>query len=147
MLARNRFEGERNAEAIRARCAVRGGPSFDPHRDGRRSRVQPGSSGLGDPFFPNAGNGGYDVSHYSLTLGYEPASNQLAGTALITATATQDLSRFDLDLRGFSISRLNVNGHAASFTREGEQELVITPSAGLSSGSEFTVTIDYAGTP
>jgi aminopeptidase N len=108
---------------------------------------EPGSSGLGDPFFPNAGNGGYDVSHYSLTLSYEPASNQLAGTAVITATATQDLSRFDLDLRGFSISRLLVNGQAATFTREGEQELVITPSAGLSSGSEFTVTIDYAGTP
>jgi aminopeptidase N len=108
---------------------------------------QPGSSGLGDPFFPNAGNGGYDVSHYSLTLGYEPASNQLAGTAMITATATQDLSRFDLDLRGFSISRLLVNGQAATFTREGEQELVITPRAGLHSGSQFTVTIDYAGTP
>jgi aminopeptidase N len=108
---------------------------------------EPGSSGLGDPFFPNAGNGGYNVSHYSLTLGYEPASDQLAGTAVITATATQDLSRFDLDLRGFSISRLLVNGQAATFMREGEQELVITPSAGVSSGSEFTVTIDYAGTP
>jgi aminopeptidase N len=107
----------------------------------------PGSSGLGDPFFPNAGNGGYDVSHYSLTLGYEPASNQLAGTAVITAAATQDLSRFDLDLRGFSISRLEVNGQTATFSREGEQELVITPSAGLPSGSQFTVTIDYAGTP
>jgi aminopeptidase N len=108
---------------------------------------EPGSSGLGDPFFPNAGNGGYDVSHYSLTLGYEPASNQLAGTAVITATATQDLSRFDLDLRGFSIPRLLVNNQTATFTREGEQELVITPSAGLPSGSQFTVTIDYAGTP
>ncbi len=108
---------------------------------------EPGSSGLGDPFFPNAGNGGYDVAHYSLTLGYEPASDQLAGTAVITANATQDLSQFDLDLRGFSISRLLVNGQAATFTREGEQELVITPSAGLSSGSQFTVTIDYAGTP
>jgi aminopeptidase N len=108
---------------------------------------EPGSSGLGDPFFPNAGNGGYDVSHYSLTLGYEPTSNQLAGTAVVTATATQDLSRFNLDLRGFSISRLLVNGQAATFAREGEQELVITPSAGLPSGSQFTVAVDYAGTP
>jgi aminopeptidase N len=106
----------------------------------------PGSAGLGDPFFPNAGNGGYDVSHYSLTLGYEPAQDQLTGTAVVTATATQDLSSFDLDLRGFSISRLLVNGAAASFTRDG-QELVITPSAGLVSGSTFTVTVDYAGTP
>src|SRR6185369_4001630 len=53
----------------------------------------------------------------------------------------------DLDLRGFSISRLLVNGQAASFARDGEQELVITPAAGLTSGSVFTVVIDYAGTP
>ena len=46
----------------------------------------PGSPGLGDPFFPNAGNGGYDVTHYSLTLSYEPSTNQLSGTATITAT-------------------------------------------------------------
>src|SRR4051794_41852586 len=31
----------------------------------------PGSAGLGDPFFPYTGNGGYDVSHYALRLGYE----------------------------------------------------------------------------
>jgi aminopeptidase N len=106
----------------------------------------PGSPGLGDPFFPNAGNGGYDVSHYSLTLAYEPSTNQLSGTAEITATATQNLSRFDLDLRGFSISRLLVNDQQASFTRDG-QELVITPRSGLRSSSPFTVVIDYAGTP
>ena len=107
----------------------------------------PGSPGLGDPFFPNAGNGGYDVEHYSLTLAYEPSSNQLSGTAVITATATQNLSSFNLDLRGFSISRLLVNGQAASFARDGEHELVITPGTGLRSGSVFTVAIDYAGTP
>ena len=107
----------------------------------------PGSPGLGDPFFPNAGNGGYDVAHYALTLGYAPSTNQLSGTATINATATQNLSRFDLDLRGFSISRLLVNGQAASFARDGEQELVITPAAGLTSGSAFTVVIDYAGIP
>ena len=94
------------------------------------STSRPGSAGLGDPFFPNAGNGGYDVSHYGLTLDYTPSSNRLAGTAVITATATQNLSRFNLDLRGFSISRLLVNGAAATHTRAGEHELVITPAAG-----------------
>jgi len=106
----------------------------------------PGSPGLGDPFFPLAGNGGYDVSHYGLDLSYEPATNQLTGTAAITATATQDLSRFDLDLRGFTISRLDGAGHAATFTRDG-QELVVTPSAGIHSGSAFTVVVGYSGTP
>ena len=106
----------------------------------------PGSPGLGDPFFPLAGNGGYNVSHYGLNLSYEPSTNQLTGTATITATATQDLSRFDLDLRGFSISRLDVNGRAATFTRDG-QELIVTPRTGIRSGSELTVVVDYAGTP
>jgi len=106
----------------------------------------PGSPGLGDPFFPLAGNGGYDVRHYSLRLRYDPATRQLDGTATIRATATQNLSRFDLDLRGFRISRLLVNGRTASFTRRG-QELVITPAAGLPAGKAFTVVVGYAGRP
>jgi aminopeptidase N len=107
----------------------------------------PGSAGLGDPMFPNAGNGGYDVQNYNLTLDYTPSSNQLTATAVITATATQNLSSFNLDLRGFTISRLLVNGRAATATRDGGQELTVTPKPGLLSGSRFTVTIDYAGTP
>ena len=111
-----------------------------------RGAFTPGSPGLGDPFFPLAGNGGYDVSHYSLTLDYTPSTNRLVGTDVITATATQDLSRFDLDLRGFSITQLLVNGEAATFSRDG-QELVITPRTGIRSGTTFTVTVGYAGTP
>jgi aminopeptidase N len=107
----------------------------------------PGAPGLGDPFFPNAGNGGYDVSNYSLRLDYQPSANQLVGTAVITARATQNLSRFNLDLRGFEISRLRVDGTAATHARAGEHELEITPASGIRSGRFFTVTIDYAGTP
>jgi aminopeptidase N len=106
----------------------------------------PGSAGLGDPFFPLAGNGGYDVGHYSLQLGYDPATRRLDGTAIIQATATQNLSRFDLDLRGFDILGLEVDGQAAAFTRDG-QELVITPASGLPAGHAFTVTIRYVGEP
>ena len=97
--------------------------------------------------FPNAGNGGYDVQHYGLTLDYTPSSNQLTATAVISARATQDLSSFNLDLRGFAISRLLVDGAPAAHTRAGEHELVITPIPGLRAGSSFTVTIDYAGVP
>jgi hypothetical protein len=52
----------------------------------------PGSPGLGDLFFPFAGNGGYDVSNYSLTLGYTPATNQLSGTAVISAKPQRRIS-------------------------------------------------------
>jgi len=106
----------------------------------------PGAPGLGDPFFPLGGNGGYDVQHYGLTLAYDPPANQLTGTAVITAQSTQALSRFDLDLRGFSITQLLVNGVAATSTRNG-QELVITPASGIPAGKTFTVTVGYQGTP
>src|SRR5512132_4507167 len=113
---------------------------------GAADRFTPGAPGLGDPFFPLAGNGGYDVAHYGLRLRYDPATGHLDGSATIRAVATQDLSRFDLDLRGFRISRLSVNGRAASFTRQG-QELVITPARGLPAGKAFTVRVRYAGVP
>ena len=106
----------------------------------------PGSPGLGDPFFPLAGNGGYDVTSYSLELGYDPATRLLDGKATIGAIATQNLSRFDLDLRGFDVSRVTVNARPASFTRDG-QELVITPQIGLRAGQPFTIVVSYAGIP
>ena len=62
----------------------------------------PGTPGVGDPYYPLAGNGGYDVQHYGLTIDWTQETNQMRSTAVITARATQDLSRFDLDLRGFS---------------------------------------------
>src|SRR5690242_8207081 len=105
-----------------------------------------GSPGLGDPFFPLAGNGGYDVGNYLLRLDYRPATKVLTGSATITARATQNLDRFDLDLRGFTISRLEVNGRSAAFSRAG-QELVITPKSRLRAGQPFVVRVDYAGVP
>jgi aminopeptidase N len=108
----------------------------------------PGSDGLGDPMFPLAGNGGYHVSNYSLTLDYTPSGNRLVGTAVITAHATQNLSRFDLDFRmQNSVTRLLVNGVESSFAYADTQELVITPASGLVQGKTFTVTVDYAGEP
>src|SRR5262249_23616450 len=106
----------------------------------------PGSSGLGDPFFPLGGNGGYDVQHYGLDLSYDPHSNNLTGTGVIDAVATQNLSQFDLDLRGFTVASVEVDGVAAAFSRDG-QELIIQPSEGLPSGEPFTVTVAYSGTP
>jgi len=52
---------------------------------------------VGDPYFPLDGNGGYDVGHYLLDLGYDPATDVLHGRALIVARATQSLSSFNLD--------------------------------------------------
>ncbi|MGE3235295.1 MAG: M1 family metallopeptidase [Thermoleophilia bacterium] len=107
----------------------------------------PGAPGLGDPFFPLAGNGGYDVSHYRLDLAYDPAATRLDGSAVIQARATQALSRFDLDLRPFlAVSAVTVDGRPAVVARDG-QELVITPARPLRAGGAFTVAVRYGGTP
>ena len=106
----------------------------------------PGSAGVGDPYFPQLGNGGYDVGHYDLTLGYTPTTHRLTGTTVVTAVATQNLSRFDLDLSGMTVSRVLVNGVAATFTQSGE-ELIISPRTGLLRGAAFTTSVTYAGVP
>ncbi len=105
-----------------------------------------GAAGIGDPYFPTMGNGGYDVQHYTLDLAVDMAADTLAGTATIDALAEGDLARFNLDFAGFDISELTVNGEPADFTRE-ETELVISPTAPLGAGEAFTVAVTYAGTP
>ena len=54
------------------------------------ARYVAGSAGSGDPFFPLAGNGGYDVRHYSLRITYDQPANSLEGFAVIRARATQN---------------------------------------------------------
>jgi hypothetical protein len=118
-----------------ARAAPRGGPVGEP-----------GAAGVGDPYFPLLGNGGYDVRHYDLTFSYDPATDRLDGTMVIRARATQGLSRFDLDLQQLDVSAVHVNDESAAFSRDG-QELQITPHNRLREGSTFSVAVDYGGVP
>jgi aminopeptidase N len=105
-----------------------------------------GSSGSGDPFFPLAGNGGYDVRHYSLRLAYDQPANSLEGSAVIRARATENLYRFNLDLRDvLAVSRVTVNFRPASYTQEQGQELVITPRRKIKAGERIRISVDYAG--
>ena len=106
----------------------------------------PGAADLGDPYFPADGNGGYDVAHYDLAVRYDPLPGVLGGVATISARATQNLSRFNLDLVGLTVREVRVDGATASWTRSG-QELVITPAAGLAKGRTFTTVVHYDGIP
>ncbi|MGR6970209.1 M1 family metallopeptidase [Streptomyces cynarae] len=112
----------------------------------RTTAGQPGAPGAKDALFPSAGNGGYDVSHYGLALTYVPETNHLKGSAVISARATQDLSRFNLDLTGLRVRHAVVNGVAAQFSRSAG-ELTLTPSHVIEKGKTFTATIQYDGNP
>lgn len=104
----------------------------------------PGSSGLGDPYFPLSGNGGYDARHYDLTLNYDPKSRRVVASTTMRARATQNLSRFNLDFSGPTVRSVTVDGRAARFRRD-NPELIITPARPIKRQQEFTVTVEYAG--
>ncbi|WP_033291104.1 M1 family metallopeptidase [Amycolatopsis jejuensis] len=107
----------------------------------------PGTPGVGDPYYPKAGNGGTDVLHYDIRLTYQPATDLLSGTTTLLLTATQDLSRFDLDF-ALKASNVLVDNRPAQFTNQnGDGELVITPAKPLAKGQTATVVVSYADTP
>ncbi|WP_027928387.1 M1 family metallopeptidase [Amycolatopsis benzoatilytica] len=106
----------------------------------------PGANSAGDRYFPDDGNGGYDALDYHLDVSYDPPSGKLEGDATVTAKATQDLSRFDLDLRGLDVASVTVDGQAAKFSRE-KSKLVVTPAGPLRSGSTFRARVRYSGVP
>ncbi|MDQ1018356.1 M1 family metallopeptidase [Streptomyces afghaniensis] len=106
----------------------------------------PGGSGIRDPYFPKAGNGGYDVTHYDLRLGYAPDAHRLTGTATLTARATEALSAFNLDLLGLEVGKVTVGGETARWNRAG-QELTVRPREDLDEGETFRVTVSYSGVP
>ncbi|MFF5026393.1 M1 family metallopeptidase [Streptomyces collinus] len=106
----------------------------------------PGAPGIGDPYYPYYGNGGYDVSHYDLRLRYQPRTDELEGTATIQARTTQDLSSFDLDFL-LDVSEVRVNGAKAAFTHSQQHELVVTPKTPLAEGTTATVVVRYRGVP
>ena len=111
-----------------------------------------GADGIGDPYFPLAGNGGTDVVHYDLDLDYTPAApapapleGRLDGVATIDLVPTQNLSRFNLDLRGLTATEVTVAGKPATFTQT-ENELVITPTKKVKAGKSTQVVVTYGGT-
>lgn len=108
-----------------------------------------GSSGGGDPYFPQQGNGGYDVKHYTLDLRYTPSSAYLHGVARIRAVTKQRLSRFNLDLRhDMRVTRVLVDGRPSAHVQPkgNSHELIVTPAHVLPANHRFTVQVVYYGT-
>jgi len=136
-------------------------------------RYSAGASGVGDVYFPYAGNGGYDVQHYDLEITYTPPGpdpapleGQFAGTATIDLVATQDLDRFNLDLRGMDVESVTIGGKPATAIappapgaevdgaaywqvqndEERIWELTVQPRPKIKSGQAVQVVVEYGGT-
>ncbi|WP_338671960.1 M1 family metallopeptidase [Streptomyces sp. SCSIO 30461] len=129
-----------------ALIAVGGTACTVPESLGAGVKGTPGAAGLHDPYFPKLGNGGYDVSHYALTLDYDPKTRKLSGTATVTARATQDLSAFNLDLHGMTVHSATVGKDPAAVNRAGH-ELTLRPRDEIPKGSTFRAVVRYSGIP
>src|SRR5918997_6143674 len=114
-----------------------------PSADDARPVV--GAEGIGDPYFPRAGNGGYDVTGYDIQIRYDPATGRLEGNTTITALATESLSRFNLDLR-LAASAVTVDDRPAEIRHDGG-ELQVTPAQPVLRGQPMVVRVNYAGVP
>ncbi|GIF64067.1 peptidase [Asanoa ishikariensis] len=113
---------------------------------------RPGAASLGDALMPGLGNGGYDVGNYDIRLRWAPDTGRLNGRTTITATATRNLSRFNLDF-ALPVTAVTVNGEPATFTQRdwgdyvNHRELEVTPARGLPAGTGMSVVVTYAGRP
>lgn len=137
------------AAVVSAAMLVLGGCTGEPSEqvtEPAAGGFRAGAAGIGDPYYPALGNGGYDVVNYDLRIRYDPRTDRLSGQAVITARATQNLSRFNLDFSGLEVESVRVDGAHATHRRDGD-ELVVTPATGLPDGSRFTVDVRYAGVP
>jgi aminopeptidase N len=127
-------------------------PATAPHTTssaaaaGGSNAPSPGAASSGDSLYPQNGNGGYDVASYAIEIKYDPATRLLAGSDVVTARATQALSRYDLDLHGLTVRSVTVDGHAAASDHTGDK-LVITPAHAIPNGARFTTKIRYGGVP
>ena len=109
------------------------GQAGSDHSGGGR-RFEPGAAGLGDPYFPLDGNGGYDVKHYLLDVTYDPATDVLSGEATIEARSTQNLSsfNFDFEMTVRAITATDAQTWIATVVSDGR------PRRGLEKHKKFT---------
>jgi aminopeptidase N len=107
--------------------------------------VDAGDDGIGDPYFPGYGNGGYDVRHYDIAVEWLPDTGALSGRTTIEAVTKQALEQFNLDLH-LEVERVAVNGEDATFEQLG-REVVVSAPAPLESRARLEVAVTYAGIP
>jgi aminopeptidase N len=102
--------------------------------------------GIGDDYFPDTGNPGYDVASYDLTLDVDDDLVSFEAVAKIALTTTDELDELRLDLSGLTVSKTTIDGTEVPNHRAG-LDLVLTPKQPLPAKASVAVTVDYGGTP
>jgi aminopeptidase N len=103
--------------------------------------------GIGDPYYPDDGNRGYDVQHYGVDLDYFRPTQTIRATTTVVARSTARLAGLDLDLLGLTVTAVTIDGTPADFRRVAPHELVITPARPIAADRRFVTRVAYRGKP
>jgi aminopeptidase N len=102
--------------------------------------------GLGDSLYPDLGNAGYDVDHYTVDLTWEPTTTSLTTLVTVDARAVAPLETFSLDFSGFDVGEVTMATVPVEYARDGAK-LRVSPAAPIEAGEAFSVEILYSGVP
>jgi aminopeptidase N len=105
-----------------------------------------GEPGLGDPYYPQAGNSGYEVTKYRIVINWDPATQSMNSTTTIFARAIQQLNSFYFDLV-LHTDRVTVNGAPAEFAQKSFSDVYVKPEHPIAAGSTFQMVVSYSGKP
>ena len=105
-----------------------------------------GPDGLGDPYYPTLGNGGYDVTRYRIALTWNDRTGAIDAVTTLDLTPTENLDSFSLDLGRFRVGEVLVDGEVVA-ARHDAAELRVDPPRPLLDGDEVTVEVHYGGVP
>ncbi|HEX3040517.1 MAG TPA: M1 family metallopeptidase [Solirubrobacterales bacterium] len=99
-----------------------------------------------EPFFPGAGNEGYDALHYDVRLTYKPQGGRVKARTEVEAVATEALKSFSFDFLGPKVEEVKVGGEPVGFQRR-PGKLVVSPAVEIAKGERFTALVRYSGLP
>jgi aminopeptidase N len=99
-----------------------------------------------EPFFPRAGNDGYDALAYRVSLGFKSKSGRIKAETAIEAAATEPLKRFSFDFFGPRVSEVEINREPVEFRRR-PGKLIVSAPAEIAKGAPFTTVVRYSGVP
>lgn len=98
-----------------------------------------------EPFFPRAGNRGYDALEYQVRLRYKPRGGRVEAAAEITFDATEGRRRISFDFFGPPVSEVLVDGEPARFERR-PGKLWVIPEGRVTPGTHVAL-VRYSGKP
>lgn len=98
-------------------------------------------------YLPRSGSPDYEALHYDLSLRYRVATNRLDATATIRCRASTTLRAIHLDLIHLVAKRVRLDGDRRARFSQSTTHLTVRPAVAIPEGNEFTLTVEYDGSP